>query len=244
VRERLLEWADGRGGAARGEGVLSMRRDGKGLGSADVRWVSVAESMAVVGSVGPVRAVAGSLRGDSLLLDLRRSDVAVAGPLRGAGIEDPPLLRFLLEPWRFGAPGFRGALERAGVEPDGDGWRLHGALDDGAGGEGRFVLRLGEHAEPVALHVRFGPEAGDTVQVRYGAPRRQASGRIPRWVEWSWGPSRARLDIERHVAWTGATAPRTGLRPDPGDTLLALDGPRGRALLRDLLGVGEGSVER
>ena len=205
--------------------------------------MSIEESLAVVGSVGPVRALTGSLRGDSLLLDLRRSDVAVAGPLSGAGIEDPPLLRFLLEPWRFGAPGIRGAIERARVEPDGDGWRLHGGLGGDSAGTRSFALRLGSRGEPLAMLVRFGPDAKDTLRVLYGAPRRQASGRIPRWVEWSWGPSRARLSIERHVDWTGA-GPRTDLRPEPGDTLLALDAPRGRALLRDLLGVDAGERER
>lgn len=209
-----------------------------------MRWVSVAESMAVVGSVGPVRALTGSLRGDSLLLNLRRSDLAVIGALSGAGIEDPPLLRFLLEPWRFGAPGMRGAIARAGVAPEGEGWRFHGGLGEGAAGGGRsFTLRLGSRVEPVSLAVRFGPHDGDTLLVRYGASRRYAAGRLPRWVEWSWGASRARLTIERHVPWRGA-GPRTDLRPEPGDSVLTLDEPRGRAVLRDLLGVGATEPDR
>ena len=117
VRATLLQWNDGKDVASRAEGVLSLTRRGRKLGSAEVRWVSVADSVAIVGSVGPVRALAGSLRGDSLLLDLYRSDVAIAGTLTGAGVEEPGLLRFLLEPWRFNARAIRAPLERARVEP-------------------------------------------------------------------------------------------------------------------------------
>ena len=200
--------------------------------------MSVAESVAVVGSAGPVRAVVGALRGDSLLLDFRRSDLALVGAVGRAEDRDAELLRFLLEPWRFEVPLLRESIGRAESEPAGNGWRLRGALGAGGGGHRRFLLTLAPRGEPLSLALRLGPGESDTLLVRYGAPSRYAAGRLPRWVEWSWGDTRARLTIERHVAWEGPS-PRTGFRPEPGDTVVPLDGPRGRAVLRDLFGIGE-----
>jgi hypothetical protein len=238
VRARLLAWADAGLAPARGEGVVSFVRGGRRAGSAEVRWVSVAESLAVVASVGPVRVMQGTLRGDSVALALRHADLEVSGALGSAGIGSARIARFLFEPWRFGGPAMRDALVRAEIDPLEDGFRLRGELAPEDSSR-RFELRLSPRGDPRSLTLVLGLSAGDTLSVRYGKPRTYAAGILPRWVEWSWGRNRARLEVETHSSVEPSRV-RLAVRPEPGDTLLALEDPRGRRLLKRLFGLGDG----
>ncbi len=237
MRSRLLGRADAAGAPARGQGVISLVREGRRAGSADIRWVSVAESIAVIASVGPMRVMQGSLRGDSVAMALRHSDLGVTGALEPAGFGDAKIARFLLEPWRFGGPAMRDPILRAAIEQVEKGYRLHGRLVPGDSSR-RFELLLSTGGEARALTLVLGRNARGTLHVRYGKPRTFAAGILPRWIEWSWGRSRARLDVETHTAVDPARV-RLAFRAEPGDTLLALDDPRGRALLRRLFGLVE-----
>lgn len=200
--------------------------------------MSVAESLAVVASVGPVRLMQGSLRGDLVVLALRHADLEVSGSLGSAGIGSARIARFLLEPWRFGGPAMRGALQRAEIDPVEDGFRLRGELAPEDSSR-RFELRLSSRGDPRSLTLVLGRDAGDTLSVRYGKPRTYAAGVLPRWVEWSWGRSRARLEVDTHSS-VDPSRVHLSVRAEPGDTLLALEDPRGRSLLRRLFGLGDG----
>jgi hypothetical protein len=233
ARARVLRWADEEAGATRGEGEITWVRDGQRLGSALLRWASAGESVAAVASVGPVRGLAASLRGESLTVALRHSNLYLAGALTGADGGDARLLRFLVEPWRLGAGWAREALARASVEACEGGYCLSGAPPGDP--ERRLLLVVDSRGEPVSLTIRALPEAEEPIQVRYGSPRRYAAGRLPRWVEWRWNRSRARLSIDTHSA--AGPGLRLGFRPDAEDTLFDIGDPRGRAILRDLFGL-------
>jgi hypothetical protein len=228
VRARLLDRAGEPEVAARGAGTVTWIRDGKKLGSADLRWASAEEGVAVVASVGPVRGLAAALRGDSLAVALRRTNLYISGAINGGGGSDARLLRFLVEPWRLGRGWARGALARAHVEPCDGGYCLIGAPEE----DPRRLLRLvvNARAEPVSFSVPVREGSDERVEVRYGKLRRYAAGRLPRWVEWSWGNSRARISIDAH--WAADPGLRLWFRPDAEDTVYTLEQPRGRAILR------------
>ncbi len=220
----------------RGVGSISVRRADKGSGSARVRWAANAESVAVVGYVGPSRALDASLRGDSLYLAIRHYDLGVAGSLRPEEGIDAPLLRFLAMPWDFSAGWVRGALEHAAIDESGRGWRLQGTL--GAG----FALELTERGEPLDLAIRRAGEGGDLIRVRYGPGRSYEAGRIPSWIEWSFSGSVVTLKIEDYAP-VDASKIRYATTPEEEWTILTLDSPNGKALVRWLLGISEGSAE-
>lgn len=236
VRARLLDGAGEPEIAARGEGRVTWTRDGKKLGTADLRWASAEESVAVVASVGPVRGLAASLRGDSLGVALRRSNLYVSGAITGGDGSDARLLRFLVEPWKLGSGWARGALARANVEPCDGGYCLIGAPEEDPGRPLRLVVNA--RAEPVSLSVPVREGSKERVEVRYGKFRRYAAGRLPRWVEWSWGTSRARISIDAH--WAADRGLRLSFRPDAEDTVYTLEQPRGRAILRAFFDLPEG----
>jgi hypothetical protein len=144
-------------------------------------------------------------------------------------------LRFLARPWDFSAPWIRDAVERARVEPNEGGWRLSGRFEDARVAHD-FVLDLNSKSEPVRLRVQHDGDERSLALVRYGPVRRYGLGRLPQWVEWTRGTTRARLDIEEHER---AKLVRIWHAPpaDPDWTLLSLDDPRGRELLHRLLGV-------
>lgn len=219
--------------------MLSIAHGKEGRKGLNTSWAAVAESLVAVAYVGPVRALDASLFGDSLYLALRRYDLGLAGPVSPEAGLGARGLRFLARPWRFDAPWIREALERASVEPTSDGWRITGSLE-GAGGPRAFALEVNRGLDPKRLRIGRAKEAETEIEIRYGPPRRFSSGSLPRWIEWTRGDTRARLEIEDH-----ARAKATQLRhPPPAKpewTMVALDDPRGRDLLRRLLGIGEGS---
>jgi hypothetical protein len=205
-------------------------RDGEKLGSAELRWASADESVAVVASVGPVRGLAASLRGDSLIVALRRSNLYVSGAVPGGDGADARLVRFLVEPWRLDLGWAREALARATVEPCEEGYRLIGASESDPGRP--LTLVVSTRGEPVSLSIPVGEGPEERVEVRFGKPRRYAAGRLPRWVEWNWERSQARLSIDRH--WAADPDLRFAFRPAAEDSVFTLDQPRGRAILRAL----------
>jgi len=234
ARDRFLaQYAAGHG-PQRGVAAISMKRAGKGAGSARVRWAANQESLAVVGYVGPSRALDASLQGDSLLIVIRHYDVGVKGFLRREEGLDGRLLRFLATPWDFGTARVRSALEHAAIEPAGAGWRFQGALEEGA----RFTLELSDRGEPRSLSIRAAGENPLEIRVRYGAERNYPAGRIPGWIEWSFSGSVVLLTIEDFAS---ADPAKIRYRPalEPEWSLFALEEPQGRALVRWLLGLSE-----
>lgn len=219
---------------------MSWVREGKRLGSAELRWASAGESIAVVASVGPVRGLAASLRGDSLAVALRRSNLFVKGAVRDREGADARLLRFLVEPWRFGAGWARDALARAEVEPCSEGYCLTGAPERDPDRPLRLVVS--PKGDPLSLSVRPRSGHAERIEVRFGKPRRYAAGQLPRWVEWSWSGSRARLSIESHSE--AGPGLKLSLRPDPGDSVYTLKQPRGREILRSLFDLPEDEAAR
>lgn len=222
---------------SRGVGLLSVRRGAKRHGTLDVRWASVAESVVVVGYVGPVRALDASLLGDSVYVGLRPFDLGLAGPVppgEGMGARG---LRFLARPWDFSAPWVRVAIERAAVEPVPEGWRLTGTLEPGVEAN-PYLLDLDAKGDPRRLRIGRAGGEGALVTVRYGPARSYRGGRLPRWIEWERGPSLVRLTIDEYARAKPARL-RHAPPADPEWTLLTLDDPRSRDLLRRLLGVGE-----
>jgi hypothetical protein len=239
-------------GPARGVGSISVRRSDQGSGSARVRWGSNAESLAVVGYAGPSRALDASLRGDSLFIVIRRYGMGVAGRLRGGeeGVS-APLLRFVATPWDFSAGWVRRAVERSAVHESGNGWLLEGAFGGvpNPGGkpsvaeeETRYSLELSARGEPLSLALRRAGENEDAIRVRYGPERNFQVGRIPSWIEWSFSGSVVLLKVEDHAP-ADAGKIRYVTRAEAGWTILAIDEPGGRALVRWLLGVAEGRAE-
>jgi hypothetical protein len=195
----------------------------------------------VAGYVGPARVLDGSLRGDSLLVVLRRYGLGVAGALStGRGV-DGRTLRFAATPWDFSEPRVRRALERAAVTATGEGWKLEGIL--GAGDLYRFALGLSERGEPRTLTIRKDGDGSDLIAVRYGPERNYTAGRIPSWIEWSFSGSVVTLQVEDHAA-ADPEKIRYGTSIQPDWTILSLDEPAGQHLVAWLLGLSEGGTER
>jgi hypothetical protein len=202
--------------------------------------------------VGPARVLDASLRGDSLFLVLRRSGIGVTGALSGEEGIDGRLLRFIGTPWDWSADWVRRALERASVGESGDGWRLEGSLDaqrrdpaadaGGPSGAYRFRFELSPRGEPRSLSLRRAGASRDLILVRYGPERAFAAGRIPSWIEWSFSGSVVTLKVEDHAPADPAKI-RYGTKTEPEWTILSLDEPGGRSLVRWLLGLSEGGTE-
>jgi hypothetical protein len=237
ARDRFLAAYAAAHGPERGVAAISVKRAGKGQGSARVRWAANQESLAVVGYVGPTRALDASLQGDELMLLVRHYDVGVSGKLRREEGLDGRLLRFLATPWDFSLPRVRGALEHAAIEPAEAGWRFQGGIEEG----GRFTLELSERGEPRSLSLRAAGERGQEIRVRYGPERNYTAGRIPGWIEWSFSGSVVLLTIEDFAP---VDASKIRYRPaiEPEWRMLALDEPDGSALVRWLLGIDEGGT--
>jgi hypothetical protein len=222
----------------RGAGVLAARKAGKGRGSMRVRWAAVADSVAVVGYSGPVHALDAVFLGDSVYAALRPYDLGFAGTVPdGEGIGAPGL-RFLAEPWSFGAPWIRAGIDRSRIEPHDRGWRMIGTLE-GADGTRPFRLDLDRHARPVSLTIDEAKGRASFIAIRYGPVRRYSGGRLPRWIEWTHGDASIRLELEDYAVTKSRTV-RHAPPANPDWTILALDDPRGRDLLRNLLGATDG----
>ena len=249
ARDRLLAAYAAAHGPTRGVGAISVRRAERGRGRARVRWAENAESLAVVGYVGPSRALDASLQGDSLYIIVRRYGTGVAGSLRGEEGIEARLLRFIATPWDMSPDWVREALEHAELQESGKGWTLRGSLGlDRSGGRGRlgeecrFTLEIGPGADPSRLTLRRARDRDDLISVRYGPARRFQAGRIPRWIEWSFSGSVVRLEVEDHAP-ADASRIRYAPRTEAGWMILALDRPGGRSLVRWLLGLSEETVE-
>ncbi|HEY3155600.1 MAG TPA: hypothetical protein VGK76_03090 [Candidatus Eisenbacteria bacterium] len=248
ARDRLLASYGTAHGPTRGVGTISVRRADRGRGKARVRWAQNAESLAVVGYVGPSRALDASLRGDSLYIVVRRYGTGVAGSLRGEEGIESPLLRFVATPWDLSPDWVHAALERAELQESGKGWLMLGALDLGrrargrSGEEYRFTLEVSPSADPVKLTLRRPGAGGEMISVRYGPGRRFQAGRIPSWIEWSFSGSVVRLEIEDHAP-ADASKIRFAPRVEADWVILALDQPGGRSLVRWLLGLSEETVK-
>ena len=80
------------------------------------------------------------------------------------------------------------------------------------------------------------------MRVRYGPGRNYEAARIPSWIEWSFSGSVVTLGIEDYAS-ADASKIRYAPPPEEGWTILALDSPGGRALVRWLLGTSEGGAE-
>jgi hypothetical protein len=221
--------------ASRGAGALSLLHGDVKDGTLDVRWATEAESIVVVGYVGPVRALDVTFLGDSLFVALRPMELGLAGPVLADEGLGPRGLRFLARPWDFSPPWIRSAVEHGTVEPWGDGWRIAGVLI----GEGTnpFSLELGAKGAPLRLRIGGPGGRGTLVTIRYGEPRSYRGGSMPRWVEWDRGPSTVRLAIDEY-ARPRPSRLRHSPPADPEWTLLSLDDPRSRALLRRFLSIG------
>lgn len=237
ARSRFLDLFAKADSATRGAGMLSIERGRTGRKGLNTSWAAYAESIVVAAYVGPIRTIDASILGDSLYLAMRPYDLGLAGPLpREAGL-GPRGLLFLARPWAFDAPWVRDALTRATVEAVAGGWRITGALES-ADGQRPFILELNSKSDPRLLEIGRAVAGGAWIRVRYGPARRFQDSRIPRWIEWTKDETRIRLDIEDH-----ARAKPSQLRHPPPPkaewTILALDDPRGRDLLRRWLSVGE-----
>jgi hypothetical protein len=232
AKARFLERYAGPPAPVRGAGTLTVRRDGSRRGAMQARWAAAGESVVFAGYVGPVRAVDAVLLGDSVFVALRPYDTGLTGEIRPGSPLDARAARFLTRPCQFGDPWIRGALERADVEPRDDGFRLRGTVDS-PGAAVRVALDLNARGEPRVL--TLSRAEGDEVIIRYGPPRGFAAGRLPGWIEWSFRTTVARLEIEEL-----APVDRSRIRlPSPAQkdwTMIALDDPRGEALLRRILG--------
>ncbi|HET9951160.1 MAG TPA: hypothetical protein VFS09_05125 [Candidatus Eisenbacteria bacterium] len=202
--------------------------------SFEARWGSAGESLVVIGYAGPVRVLDASLLRDSLFIGVRREDLGVTGLVRPSEGVGSDAVRFLLRPWDFGDPWVRDALERAAVEPVKEGWRLRGESENESGSIS-FSLDITARGEPRRLELSRRGAAEPLAVVRYGPLRGYAAGRYPRWIEWSRGRARVRLDV-REVA----PLPEGRLRllpPAPPEwRVVALDDPEGRSLVKRLMG--------
>jgi len=220
--------------ATRGAGMLSVKRGKQGRGGMNTRWAGLADSIVVVGYVGPVRALDATMLGDSVYVAIRPYDLGLSGAVPpGEGLGAPGL-RFLARPWTFGAPWIRDAISRADVESAEKGWRLDGQVEGGDGPR-PFILELNGRSEPLALRIQEPTGGRSVVTVRYGPVRRFEAGRIPRWIEWTHGGSKIRLDVEE-LAPTKSQRLRHSPPAEEDWTMLALDDPRGREFLRSLIG--------
>ncbi|HZI89815.1 MAG TPA: hypothetical protein VFD83_05120 [Candidatus Polarisedimenticolia bacterium] len=231
-------------------GSISLRRGQEGRGGARARWGSNAESLAVVGYVGPARVLDASLRGNELFLVVRRYGMGVRGSLLGEEGIDGRVLRFAATPWDFSAAWTRRALERAAVRASGEGWTLEGTISAERAAEGEsppvyaFALELSPRGEPRSLTIRSRTGGRAWIVVRYGPERRYAAGRIPSWIEWSFSGSVVTLQVEDHAPGDPAKI-RYEAPVEPDWTILSLDEPAGRSLIRVILGLSsEGGTER
>ncbi len=108
---------------------------------------------------------------------------------------------------------------------------------------------LSQRVEIIAREISFerddlvADERRDAIAVRYGPERRYDAGRIPSWIEWSFSGSVVRLKVEDHAPADPAKI-RYAPPAEAGWTILSLDAPGGRSLVRWLLGLPEGSGER
>ncbi len=242
ARARFLDAFAPADTATRGAGMLSVKRGKRGRAGLNTRWASSAESVVVVAYVGPVRTLDATVLGDSVYVAIRPYDLGLAGPIPSDEGLAARGLRFLVRPWDFSAPWIRDALERADVQPAEEGWRVAGTLE-GPLGAHPFTLELNRKSEPALLRIQRATDERTLVSVRYGPMRRFESGRVPRWIEWVHGEARVRLEIEEHARVKPSQLRR--LPPAREEwTILALDDPRGRDLLRRLLGIGEEEVSR
>jgi hypothetical protein len=188
----------------------------------------------VIGYSGPVRVLDASLLGDSVFVAVRPKETGVTGtvsPGDGFGAEG---LQFLLRPWDFGAPWVHEAIERASADPIEGGWRFRGTGTTDAGPV-TFTLDITPRGEPRRLEIARSDDPRSAAVVRYGALRRYAAGRYPRWVEWSREDARVRLDV-REIA----PLPDGKLRLLPPASrdwrIVKLDDPEGRDMLGRLIG--------
>jgi hypothetical protein len=218
--------------------MLAVQSAGKGREGMNTRWAAVRESLAVVAYAGPIRTLDATILGDSVFIAIRPYDLGLTGRVSAGEGLGPDGLRFLARPWVFGVPRVRQAIERAAVEPSGEGWRLAGAFA-GAEGSHPFTLELSGKAEPKTLRIQLSSDDRNSIAIRYGPVGRFESGRVPRWIEWTRGATRIRLDIEDHAPVKPSQFRRVPPARDDWK-ILALDDPRGRDLLRRLFGV-EGS---
>jgi hypothetical protein len=220
--------------------MLSAKNGTRSRGGLNTRWATLEDSIVVVGYVGPVRAFDATMLGDSVYAAIRSYDLCLAGPVPTDEGLGPSGLRFLARPWVFGTPWMREAIERSRIETTQKGWRLSGQVACGDGTH-PFSLELGSRMEPRSLSIRSLSQDRSYVTVRYGPLRRYSGGKLPRWVEWTHGDAMIRIDIDEYAT----TKSRTLRHPPPADedwTVLALDEPRGRDLIRSLLGDGEAEV--
>jgi len=246
AKARFLAAHAGPGGPVRGVGSVSMRRPGERRGGARARWASVDDSVALIGYVGPSRALDAALLGDSLYFGLRPWRIGVSGPVRGREGLDARLLHFVVKPWEFGRSWLRSEVERAAFEPSGEGWICRGAIpaaDPAVGDSGsetpfRFALELSSKGALSRLTIRREGESREILAIRYGAERRFRAGWVPRWIEWSFSGTVIRLAIE-DVAPVDPAKVRYAPAPSADWTTVGLDEPRGRSLVRRLLGLPE-----
>ncbi len=233
ARARLLADRAAAGGPIRGVGDIEADIAGRG-GSFEARWGSAGESLVVIGYSGPLRVLDATLLRDSVFVAIRPRDFGVAGLVRPESGFGADGLRFLLRPWDFGPRWIRDALERAAADPIEGGWRLRGTGETEAGAV-TFALDITSRGEPRRLELARADDPRSVAVVRYGALRRYAAGRYPRWIEWSRDDARVRLDV-RDIG----TLPEGKLRllpPAPSEwRVVSLDDPEGRELLGRLIG--------
>jgi hypothetical protein len=202
----------------------------------DVRWATEAESLVVVGYVGPIRALDATLLGDSVYVALRPLDLGVAGPVLDDEGLGPKGIRFLARPWDFSAPWIRSAIEHGTIEAWGDGWRVAGILMSQSSRP--FGLELNAKGEPTRLRIGGEGGRGTWITIRYGETRDYRGGSVPRSIEWERASSIVRLAIDEY-ARPKPSRLRHAPPADPEWTMLSLADPRSRALLRRFLGIGD-----
>ncbi len=241
ARTRLLAHRAELGGPVRGVGDIEADIAGRG-GSFEARWGSAGESLVVIGYSGPIRVLDAALLRDSVFVAIRPKELGVAGlvrPDRGFGADG---LRFLLRPWDFGPAWIGDALERASADAIEGGWRFRGRGETGSGTV-TFALDITSRGEPRRLELARADDPRNVAVVRYGALRRYAAGRYPRWIEWSRDDARVRLDV-REIG----ELPDGKLRLLPPASfdwrVVSLNDPEGQELLGRLIGTPSKEVSR
>ncbi len=250
ARERFLAAYAAPQGPARGAGSVSLRRAGERRGGARARWASSGDSLALIGYVGPTRALDAALLEDSLYIGLRPWKIGVSGPIRGQEGLDARLLRFAVTPWDFGAAWLRGEVERAAFEPTSEGWISRGVIPaaDPPGADStvevpfHFTLEFTSKGEPRLFTLRREGELREIISIRYGPERRFTARRIPRWIEWSVSGTVVRLEVD-DLGPVDAAKIHYAPAPSADWTTVGLDEPRGRSLVRWLLGLSEEGAE-
>ena len=241
ARTRLLAHGAEVGGPVRGVGDIEADIAGRG-GSFEARWGSAGESLVVIGYSGPIRVLDAALLRDSVYVAIRPQEFGVAGlvrPEQGFGADG---LRFLLRPWDFGPAWIREALERASADAIEGGWRLRGR-GEAASGTVTFALDITSRGEPRRLELARADDPRIVAVVRYGALRRFAAGRYPRWIEWSRDDARVRLDVREIGDLPGG---RLRLLPPASFDwrVVSLNDPEGVELLGRLIGAPSKEVSR